>query len=65
MSVKQIQISISGAAHLQQRSSEINRHKDGRQGGVSTLHQMDSVQEDDMTRDHQEDEYLCRPMIGS
>lgn len=60
-----IQISISGAAHLQQRGSQIDGHKDGREAGVSTLHQVDGVEEDHMTRDHQEDEYLCRSMIGS
>lgn len=51
--------------HLQQGSSQVDGHEDGCQGGVSTLHQMDGVQEDHMTRDHQEDEDLCRSMVGS
>lgn len=59
------QIPSSGAAHLQQRRSQVDGHEDGRQAGVATLHQMDGVEEDHMTRDHQQEEYLCRAMIGS
>ena len=39
--------------HLQHSSSQVDGHKDGGQGGVSALHQVDSVEEDQVTRDHQ------------
>lgn len=39
--------------HLQQSSSQVDGHEDGRQGGVSALHQVDGVEEDQVTRDHQ------------
>lgn len=52
-------------AHLQHSSSQVDGHKDGCQGGVSALHQVDGVEEDQVTGDHQKEEHLGRAMIGS
>jgi len=52
-------------AHLQHGSSQVHGHEDGGQGGVSSLHQVDGVEEDQVTGDHQKDEHLSRAMIGS
>lgn len=52
-------------AHLKHGSRQVDGHKDGGQGGVSALHQVDGVEEEDVTGDHQEEEHLSRAMIGS
>lgn len=52
-------------AHLQHGSSQVDRHEDGCQRGVTALHQMDGVEEDQVTGNDQEKEHLCRAMIGS
>lgn len=37
--------------HLQHSSSQVDRHKDGRQGCVATLHEVDGVEENQVTGD--------------
>lgn len=51
--------------HLQYGSSQVHGHKDGCQGCVSALHQVDGVKEDQVTWDHRKEEHLSRAMIGS
>lgn len=55
----------SPGAHLQHSRRQVDGHKDGGQGGVSALHQVDCVEEDQVTGDHQKEKYLGRAMIGS
>lgn len=40
-------------AHLEKSSSQIHQHEDGRQCGVTSLHQINGVQEDHVTGDDQ------------
>lgn len=51
-------------AYLQQSSSQVDRHEDGCQGGVSALHQVNSVEKDQVTGEHQQEEHLSRSVIG-
>lgn len=53
------------STHLEQSSSQVDGHKDGCQGGVSALHQVDGIEEDQVTRNHQKDKHLSGAMIGS
>lgn len=52
-------------AHLQHGCRQVDGHEDGCQRGVATLHQVDGVEEDEVTRDNQQEEHLGRAMIGS
>lgn len=54
-----------GGAHLQHGRRQVHRCEDGRQCGVATVHQVDRVEEDEVTRNNQQEEHLGRAMIGS
>lgn len=53
------------AAHLQHGRRQVNWCEDGCQCGVAALHQVDGVEEDEVTRNNQQEEHLGGAMIGS